>query len=116
MDEKLTPDEATPFPAHHTPTRFERARYGWLIERQHPIVEWWTGLRFDLEDAKAWTCDSTKAIVFGDWASGGAMLNNLQVETMKTHRTARFLERMKLCVTDHMWDGSTPSGGGEHDD
>lgn len=112
MDDKFTADEASPFPAHHTPTRFERAKSGWLIERKHPVVQWWTGLRFDLEDEKAWTTESTKAIVFGDWASGGAMLNNLQVETMKIVGSARFLERMKLDVTEHMWC-STPSEGAE---
>jgi hypothetical protein len=86
-----------------TEDQFSRAKSGWLIERKNPSPQWWNGLRFDLEDPKGWTFDSTKAIVFGDWASAGAMLNNLQVETMKTSRSAKYLDRMGLCITEHAW-------------
>lgn len=111
--DKQTPDQrAESF--HIPPSRFERAKSGWLIERRKPLIQWWTGMRFDLEDDKAWTTESTKAIVFADWASAGAMLNNLQVETMKIIGSARYLERMELDVTEHAWEAPQSDGGTEH--
>lgn len=87
--------------------RFNRASRGWLIEGKiGGVPAWWNGMRFDLTDDKAWDFESTKAIVFADWASASAMLNNLRVETMQ-HSERRgphtVMETMQLMPTEHAW-------------
>jgi hypothetical protein len=97
-----------------TDKMYTRAKQGWLIERKlagHP--EWWNGLRFVIDDDKAWDSDSNKAIVFADWASAASLLNNLRVETMQKSELRgphAYMERMQLSVTEHLWPAPAQEG------
>ena len=86
---------------------YARASSGWLIEcKVRGVPAWWNGMRFDLTDDKAWDFESTKAIVFADWASAESTLNNLRVETMQRSEKRgphAVMERMQLAVTEHQW-------------
>lgn len=87
--------------------QFKRASRGWLIEcKVRSVPAWWNGMRFDLLDNKAWDFESAKAIVFADWASASATLNNLRVETMQRSEKRgpyALMERMQLSPTEHEW-------------
>lgn len=95
--------------------RFQRAERGWLIERKfRGVPAWWNGLRFVLTDNKGWDFESTKGIVFADWASAEATLNNLRVETMQRSDVRgphAVMNKMELTVTEHEWPrtGEHPS-------
>jgi hypothetical protein len=86
---------------------FDRAERGWLIESKWTGVPfWWNGMRYVLDDPKAWTNNSTQAIVFADWASASSTLNNLRVETMvRSDRRSphAYMEHMQLTITEHEW-------------
>jgi hypothetical protein len=107
LTENQSVDTALRVWGDHTPPRFERAKSGWLIEAKFGgVPAWWNGMRFNLHDEKAWDFDASKGILFADWASAGAMLNNLQVESMKVSGSAHYLSKLGLSVTEHVWQST----------